>query len=291
MALRSVVLEPPTPPGAPRKTVVLRPGGPQPKGRAIDIAACILGVLLLIGAIVLVQALPNKDYVNPRYKLSFPAGGGEFAGSASFDFVESSANTHDFLIEIPQDNVVSLNIRVGFEDNLRTSKPDLFRIRVYDNNGNELGLAENLANPAPTENISSEPPYHSFDVFRAQATYTFAIGALPQESIVQGIDRKETQAEVLARLEPATHTATKGTWKVSVELLDAGDCPLPTDPDPDPAQMTDCLQSQGQSGNPAETSSTDAGNDFTLENVSWTYFLTCTETMELRDPKPLPSCK
>lgn len=288
VALRSVVLEPPAPPPGPRRTVVLRPGGPQPQKKKGDLIACIIGILLLLGSVVLVQVMPDNDYVNPRYKLSFPAGGGEYPSFIA-DYTESTANTQEKIYDLPNDNIVSIAVQVGFYDNYSASKPDLFRVTLYDPDGNTVGDNQ-IANPPAIGKINGTA--YEFEAIIGFARWNFIIAPTPQEEIVEGARRNETQQEALERLEPLTHIVTKGAWRLKIELLEAGDCPTPQDPEYDPAAEYACLYGQVDENDLlTPPSPQDTGNRFTIENFVWSYYATCVETMAVRDPKPLPSCK
>lgn len=288
MALRSVVVGGP-PSSGPRRTVVLRTGGPKPKGHLLDGAAGVVGVLLLLGAVFLVQALPDTDYVYPRFKVTYPAGSGE-STSQGATFVEGSAVTFEFSVEVPNDNVVGMTVAVSFRDDVGPSRPDVFRVTLFDPLGNQLGQPQQISNPPPTENNSNEiGTIGQFDTYLATAAFGFSVGTLPQEAIVEGQSRHDNARDVLNREGPANHVPTAGMWKVKVELINAGDCPAPTDPgfgDPrDIRLMAACANAEGQGG-----SLQDSGNDFTLEGLRWSYYATCVEALEVRDPKPLPVC-
>jgi hypothetical protein len=246
---------------------VLRPGGPAAKGHTADIVTGILGVLLLVGAVVLVQVLPVHEYANPRFRLSFPDTTPDLAsGSQVFTLVEGSAPVIEYQANFTDDNIVSIALSASFLDDKSASHPDNFRITLIDPDGQAVGQPQLLSNPEPHPKSPQEPTTYIDE--RAIGSWPFALHEHPQEQIVQGKSRTETAEQALARLEPQFRIHTKGTWTVKIELLNAGDCPSAQDPDPNPGTLTQgavCTQNN-------QGSTADPGNDFVLENVIPTFF-------------------
>jgi hypothetical protein len=264
VALRSVVLTPP--PGAPRRTVVLRAGGPREKGRTTDVAAAVVGALLLLSCVVLVQVLPDKEYALPQFRISFPATLDETTYPPQpVQFLESpeSSRVQVFSFELP-DNVPSITLVTFFQDDVAASLPDQFRVELYDPRGNPVGPRDDLINSSPRLNTSDPLGLGlAYDAGSSNLRLNRAPGSLPTEQIVAGLTHRETAEQALARLEPQHRLPTAGTWTVRVSLLQAGDCPQPTGPDPNPQRTALCFQERDDG--------VDVGNSFTLGLVFTTY--------------------
>lgn len=279
MALRSVVLETPAPAAAPRRTVVLRAGGPAPKGKAIDLVALVVGVLLLMACIALAQVLPDKTYLNPQFRLSFIDQGGEF-GSQGADFLEGTAELVDFTYEIPVDNVYAITMQIFFEDDLLYSHPDIFRVELIDPSGNLVGTHQDFTSPRPRANgtmMVSDPPDYT--------PVTITVVEHPSEQIITGLAHTETPEQALAREEPKYRQATTGTWTLRVRLQEAGDCPDPNDTESG-TQGFYCRF--GDPNNPAfdptamtgRAGGQDPGNAFTIENVQYSWYTPVIEELK-----------
>lgn len=285
MALRSVVLAPPPGAGAPRRTVVIRPGAPRDKGHVADVIACILGALLLLFAIVLVAVLPDKEYATPQFRVTFPDTLNEFT-SRPFEFVEGADATriHVFEYELP-DNVQSITIRAEFRDDVNTSTPDQFRVELFDPQGNPMGIRQDIINGPPLDrfdpinNLTTADPSERFEVDQVSAPFTVAVAEHPSEQIVPGLSHEEVKEQVLARLVPQHRIQTAGIWTVKVTLVNAGDCPQPSQ-EANPAQFLLCRQER-QDG-------VDAGNRFSLAQFVYTTVVPCVEPLGV--PEPLPAC-
>ncbi len=282
MALRSVVLETPAPAAAPRRTVVLRTGGPAPKGKAIDLVALVVGVLLLAASVALVQVLPDKTYLNPQFRLSFIDQSSGF-GTQEADFVEDSAEMADFTYDIPVDNVYAVTVEVFFEDDLLYSNPDIFRVELIDPSGNLVGTHKDFESPRPRANgtiptmVTDAPKY---------SPVTFAVVEHPSEQIVTGLAHTETPEQALAREEPKHRQASTGTWTLRVRLQDAGDCPAPNDPDANGLQVFYCRFGDpnsldlGASSLSNRASGQDAGNAFSVGNVQYSWYTPVIEELK-----------
>ena len=255
MALRSVVLAPPPGAGGPRRTVVLRPGGPKDKGKAADVITGIVGVMLLLACVFLAQWLPDKEYALPQFQVTFPEAQLNNT-SQRFDFTEQ-ARDHEFTYELP-DNAFSVTLVLFYIDDLCSSLPDQFRIELFDPQGTPVGPRSDLFSPLP---VYTGGPPATCTVTSVDATrLTIPIGLLPAAEIVQGLSHLEVAEQVRARLEPQHHLPTAGLWTVRVSLITAGDCPG----SPDAAnfqQFFSCRQ-EDEDGDGA-----DPGNEFTIENV------------------------
>lgn len=268
MALRSVVVEAPASPPAPRKTVVVRTGGPAPKGRLLDIIVGIVGALLLVFAVALAEVLPDKTYLNPQFRLTLEPMDVEGPGSFESPDPILEGESLDFPFEVTEDNVFSVSLELGFEDDVSFSLPDRFDIALIAPNGTQMGLVS-LENPAPKEGDSPAAPAE-FD--NAELKPQFSTAPPFSEQIVTGLSPTETPEQVLARLAPEYHVGSKGTWIVRVTLLFAGDCPEPGQGYT--TQSRDCLL--GPPSGPGEPSAApdgeDPGNHFLVASFKYTYF-------------------
>lgn len=277
MALRSVVLAPPPGAGAPRRTVVIRPGAPKDKGRLADKLAAIFGVLLLLVAIVLVAILPEKEYASPQFRVTYVDTLDDFTyATQKFDFTEAEAGRiHEFTYELPI-NVASVNIRAEFTDSETYSDPDHFRIEVFDPSGNPVGTRYDAINqpPTPREGDPSE-----FDADSYSQTFNIATAEHPTEAIVSGLTHTETKEQVLARIEPQHRALTEGIWTVRVTLIQANDCPDPAQ-QPPPFQVARCRAASPPDG-------ADPGNEFALAQFIYTFYTPCVEQLGETPPRPV----
>lgn len=278
MALRSVVLAPAAPPAAPRRTVVLRVGGPAPKGRVVDLVALIVGIALLLGCVALAQVLPDRSYLNPQFRLSYVDQSQEVA-TVSHDFLEGSAATFDFTYEIEQDNVNSITVSIFFEDDYAFSNPDRFTLELVDPSGNLVGDQIAFESPRPLQEgttlVAPDPDY---------TPVTFAVVEHPSEKIVVGLTHRETKEQVLAREEPQTRVATQGVWTVRVRLLNAGDCPAAQEPEFSGLQAFYCNFGDPNSIDPAATAGRaggqDPGNPFSIQTFSYSWYTPVIEDLK-----------
>ncbi len=270
MALRSVIVEAPASPPASRRTVVVRAGGPAPKGRVLDVIVGVVGAILLIAAIALAQVLPDKTYLNPQFRLALEEFNGEFPSQETpSPLLEAGPDSFEFAFVIDVDNVKSISLDLGFEDDVSYSLPDRFDIDLIAPNQTLAGHAE-LQNPDPEGGASAtDPP--TFE--RAKLTVQFTIGPQFSEQIVTGLTPTETPEQVLARLAPDYHVANNGTWIVRVTLVAAGDCPGPGEGYA--AQALHCrFGPPSGGGDPSPTpDGADPGNDFLLAGFRYTYFV------------------
>jgi hypothetical protein len=228
VALRSVVLTPPAGMGGPRRTVVLRPGGPRDKGRAADIIAGIVGVILLLSCLLLVQVLPHKDYAMPQFKVAFPdtLHDADFP-TQGFNFTETEAgHIHDFSFALPE-NTQSLSLVVFMKDDVPGSLPDQFRIELFDP-AHQPVLKQDIMNADPRLNSSQQANGFVYDAGEYNGRIPYTVGPHPNEQVVQGLARNEVKEQALARLEPQARIHSAGAWVVRVTLIQAQDCPQPT---------------------------------------------------------------
>lgn len=268
MALRSVVLAPPPgAAGAPRRTVVLRPGGPKDKGKAVDVVACILGVLLLLACVVLVNLLPDKDYATPQFSVTYPETQRDDAfPSQGFDFSDTveAQRIQEFTYDLPA-NVHSFTLDLHFaDDDVPGSLPDQFRVEVFDPDQNPIGPRSELFSGQPAFNQTSlvwTPGVIQGD------RIPISIAPKPEDRIVPGLSHREVREQVLARVEPQARIDSEGTWTVRVTMVTAGDCPGPG-PDASQQQVLYCrFNAQYQ-----DAQGVDPGNRFTIEKLIYNTF-------------------
>jgi hypothetical protein len=279
VALRSVVLAPPPGAGGPRRTVVLRPGGPREKGRLADLLAAVLGALLLGLAVAFTVVLPDREYATPQFRVTFPSTPVD-SPTQSFEFTEGGENVHTFSYPLP-DNVASVNINAEFRDDITASLPDHFRIELFDPAGNPASQRFDLANQHP---VNPDPanltqPQTQATAELAKKNWVVPLGAQPQEQIVPGITHLETREQVLARLLPQVTLPTAGTWTVRVTLVAANDCPAPSPDSTDFQRMAIC-RSEAPDGQ-------DPGNRFALTNFIYTTYTPCVEALGTAQAAPL----
>ena len=259
MALRSVVVAPPPGADGPRRTVVLRPGGPKDKGKAADVVIGAVGLVLLLLCVFLLQSLPNKEYALPQFSVTFPEAQLENP-SQPFDFTEDEAGrNHEFQYEFP-DNVHSITLVMFFADeDMPASLPDQFRIELFDPSGTPVGPRTDVFNAPPRYNDTATPPEYMPGAITTPRL-SIPIGIHPEDQIVQGLSHREVAEQVRARLAPQHHLPTAGLWTIRVTLVGAGDCP-PSPAVPDTQQFVACRS------DPPGNDGQDRGNRFTIENL------------------------
>lgn len=272
MALRSVVLAPPPGAGAPRRTVVVRPGGPKDKGKATDVLLGIVGVLLLLATVALVQVLPNKEYALPQFQVSYPETQvNNTRPGEEFLEADETQRVREFTYELPG-NVHSITMVVFFADEFHpASLPDQFRVELYDPAGNPIGPRSELFSAPPTYNDTNPagPYYEAGAVLTPRIT--IPIGLHPEDEIVQGLSHREVKEQVQARLEPQHRIASEGVWTVRVTLVGAGDCPDLASPDADRQQAIFCVY-QAPANASGQDPRQDPGNRFAVENFIYTTY-------------------
>ncbi|HJQ93287.1 MAG TPA: hypothetical protein VJ874_03255 [Candidatus Thermoplasmatota archaeon] len=275
MALRSVVLAPPPGAGAPRRTVVLRPGAPKDRGRLADILAALFGALLLLVALVLVAVLPDKEYASPQFRVTFVDTQLDLPTQRFAFTEEETGRIHEFTYELPN-NVASVNIRAEFTDNETYSEPDRFRLEVFDPSGNPVGARYDAINQPPTV---SETDQTDLVADSYSETFNLPTAEHPMEEIVVGLTHTETVEQVLARVDPQHRALTAGTWTVRVTLIQANDCPEPAS-QPSPFQLARCHAQSPPDG-------VDPGNEFALAGFIYTFYTPCVEQLGVTPPEPV----
>jgi hypothetical protein len=273
VAVRSTVLAPPPAPGAPLPTVVLR-AGPPPKSGRVDGIVGVLGLVLLLSTVGLAVALPHRDVLPQQFKVAYVDELHDLT-QQSFAFKAGSEQTHDFLYEIPDDDVYLITVKYEFIDDLPASLPDQFSLRLYDPNGDPVGpdvVVVNLpAEPDPASGAG--PVVTDYRAVRLDAQFSTA-KAKPADDIVEVQDQALNATTLAQQLEAKAHLATQGTWKLRVSLLQAGGCPGPTDADS--ANRRAACQAELQAApdaSPADVAAgRDAGNLFTVGVFSYSRF-------------------
>lgn len=239
---------------------MLREGGPRERGRLADVVAALLGSLLLVLAIVLVAVLPDKEYASPQFRVTFTDALVEVP-TQSHTFLEApeAERVRDFLYDLP-DDVQSIHLIAEFTDDVVASVPDQFFIELFDPEGNPVSTKYSLANePARDATDPADPnTVGRFDAKLAQGDYVIPVVPHPSEEIVTGAPR-ETEGQVLQRLEERYHIPSAGTWRVHVTLVAAGDCPAPG-PTESLTQVAVCRSQTNGSG-------TDGGNRLALNFI------------------------
>ncbi|MEA3203962.1 MAG: hypothetical protein QOI63_1642, partial [Thermoplasmata archaeon] len=275
VAGRSTVLAPPPAPGAMRPTVVLR-AGPPPKKGLLDGVIGAIGVLLLLATVGLAVALPHKDVLPQQFKVAYLDEAHDLT-QQSFDFRAASGQTHDFLYEVPDDDVYLLTVKYEFVDDVPASLPDQFSLRLYDPQGNQVGpevVSTNLPAQA-SETVGSGPAQAAtgYQAVRLDAQFSVALPK-PADDILEVADQGLDAAALAKQLEATAHLDTHGTWKLRVSLLGAGGCPKASD-SPEAANRFAICQQELQAANapPADAAAgKDGGNPFTVGVFSYSRF-------------------
>lgn len=258
----------PAPPGTPRKTVVVRAGGPAPKGRRLDLLVGLVGLLLLIATIGLAWYLPDRTYLNPQFRLSFPETIVGDLGSQRNEFAEGQG-PFDFTVDFPDGNIKLVTLQIGFADDLPYSKPDSFQVELIAPDGT-VHYQESFTNDPPRDapNATAQPSVAIVDQI-----LTITVAPTPSEQIVGGLTHEEAKEQVLARLEPQFRVDNSGVWTIRVALLFAGDCPTPGEEGTYPSQAFHCRFGTTTSlGVDPANDGSDTGNEFILQNVGYTFY-------------------
>lgn len=267
------------PPAPPRPTVVVRAGPPPPSGR-LDAVLGAVGVLLLLSTVGLAVALPQKDVLPQQFKVTWVDEVRDLT-QQTFAFRVGGANaTHDFLYEIPDDNVALIAVQYGFADDLAASAPDQFSLRLYDPHGNQVG-PEVVAINAPGSQVDPVAPPQplpagslaaEYRAVRFDGQFTVALPR-PADDIVEVADPTVDAAALGRQLEAQAHLDTHGTWKLRVALLAAGGCPPAANQDA-ANRFAACRQEMTDAGASAEEAArgADPGNPFTVGVFSYSRF-------------------
>lgn len=216
------------------------------------------------------QILPDRTYLNPQFRFSALELSAEAdEGSLTFYFEEAGTKVHEFKYNIPVDNVTSIGMSFGFEDDVSYSLPDRFVIELLDPDGNFYGQAE-MQNKDP---VGGATPTDHGTFFLATQEGRFPIAAPLQEQIVTGLTHTELPEQVLARLAPQFHVPTAGEWTVRVTLIAAGDCPQPGQ-GTYPQQPLDCRVARPDNPNAQVAGDgVDPGNIFRIASFVYSYYV------------------
>lgn len=251
---------------APRTTRVLRAGGQR--SNLADIIVGVVGLLLLLSTIFLANALPKHEVAPPVYAVTFKTTLHEMPAQ-SFDFARdgnTGKERHDFLFEIPDDNVVEILMTVSFTDDVPASKPDQFHLEAYDPEFFPLGAGMSLRNAPST--AGATPGEYVAVPFVKQLSWP-GKGRVPEDTTVSG---EADAAVVLAQVVAASHIETKGTWKVNA-VFTGGNCITAQEAGGDPDATARMAACQADTGSPdAAVAPQDARNSFTIEAFSYRTF-------------------
>jgi hypothetical protein len=256
-----------------RQAVVLRAGPPAGRrGRWRDLVLGIVGVLLLAVAGSLVNALPEKDVLMPQYRVTvIPII--ESASRQQADLRSGGVDETDFTYTLP-DNLMRVEVGVGFKDDVEASLRDSFEVTVYHPDGS-LAISEfNVVNDEPYLDDPAAPgPAQVFVAVFANEVKAFVPYKLqpPQDTIVEALHPDETKEAVRDRLMTEWHLTTGGDYQIHVRLKSSGDCP----PTGDTWRIFHCQQDPdlGEDG-------TDTGNPFDIQGLTYTYFLLDVQPVE-----------
>ncbi|MES2155082.1 MAG: hypothetical protein V4510_08105 [bacterium] len=261
---------------APKPTVVLRAGPSRRKGLLVDIATGLVGVMLIVGAVVLVDALPKTDYPPNQFKVSFTTATTNL--TAQSHRLSETEQNYDFSFEVTEDDVYQVDLMVNFTDDLKASLPDKFRYEIRRPDGEPAETRGGiLVNGLAQLKAGSNTEYESTP---ASGFHSVTMTPKPQDAIVKAI-QGATASDVVQALEKKNHLLTKGTWKVHVTLDSAGDCPSVPPPTVPPSPPTDddlkrisaCQQDAQAHGTAGNAGKEDTGNSFTVGVFSYTRFV------------------
>jgi len=245
---------------------VVRAGPPPRSGRWREWTAAAIGVLLILSCGVLAVRLPKVDTLPPQYKVTFGTETHDLPQqNATFSLTEGARN-HDFLFDVPDDDVVLVRVSIHFVDNVPASDPDRFAVALYDPFDTPEGAPSLVSNPYPVQNQTVPTQY---DALPAVLTIPIALKAQPQDTIVT--QDNTTEDAVAAQQEALNHFGTKGSWRLHVTYVGSGDCPQASAaarPD-DVARSVACYDET--SGNPQQAGK-DLGNDFTVGSFTYQRF-------------------
>lgn len=264
VARRSAVFPPP----ASRRTAVLRAGPPRQRSRTSDRIAGVLGVLFLVLAGFMVDALPEKDVVLPQFRVAFTTLDQVQMPTQRVDHIEHGG-TWEAAFDVETDNVFSIALEIAVEDDQPSSLPDRFSLALFSPNGTQVGQTHVIDTNDPRERdpdqavenaTGSSPAYFSPP---ETLNLPFSIIQRPTDVVIEGEDEDDTLDDVADRLLPQHQIATAGTWTVRVTLEEAGGCPPPSQEDL--RQALACNQDLGPSGQ-------DPGNGFAVTLFKYTAY-------------------
>lgn len=242
----------------------------------VNIATGLLGLALLVASVLLLNVLPHKDVPPNEFRVSFLSMETNLT-AVTHNFTESS-NNYDFQFNVTDDDVYEVEVQASFTDNIAASAPDRFTFEIYRQDG-ESADSKTVAvvNPVAAAINNATDAYKPMP---ATATHVATLTPKPQDAIVSAIQGATAQ-DVERALEQRNHLITKGTWKVHVTLIAAGDCgegspprpPLPPSQD-DAQRFATCQrEAQGVNGPDAQKAGLDFGNEFTVGVFSYTRFV------------------
>ncbi len=273
-----------------RQVVLLREGPPKRRGAVVDAVTGVLGVLLLIGAGVLGEVLPEEDIIPVQYTVSFPTNNTDafFVGPESGQpvksllFNQNNPFTHGETKQIPftieHDNVVSLTVQIFIPgDDVPSSRPDVFGFEVFRPDGTPAGLPYTVSTVEPQERLPSDPAtlpefdpdastWFSPDVTHAQA---FRQDAAPSSEKLSGENGEDIGEAAAIRFAFENYTRpSAGTWIIEVTLRQTGDCPGPGTDAAANRREADCQKITQDAGNRGQ----DETNQITLKSIRYDYY-------------------
>jgi hypothetical protein len=238
-----------------RRPVILREGPPQrDKRRITDLVFGVLGLLILLGAVVLVNVLPHDEPLPDQFEVRFETLASDDPTVVTFTAAEGDTVAHPFTY----DGVYLYRVEVAFEwtDNVAASDPDRFAVRLVGPDGAVARGPDEIENPFPASDGNPvAPAYTARPVARVMS---FDLATRPSPHILTA-QPGETAADVTARAEAAARTNGTGEWRLEATLLEAGDCPDATELDLNRAVACEVATA----GQP------DTGNPFQVVRVSF----------------------
>ncbi|MEA3190349.1 MAG: hypothetical protein QOD77_931 [Thermoplasmata archaeon] len=238
-------------------------------GRGFDIGAGVVGALLLAGCVALVLLLPVPDEVPSQFRVTFTDHTEDLVGQTqALDDLSNAESHKDFFFEVPHDNVFAVRLQLNFTDDIVASEPDRFKVEVYDAVGDFLPGTLYMSNLPAQADLENPGQYISQE---KTADWVLSTERPKPADLIAVGGPATTEADVVAKLSADMGVPTAGKWRVRVDLVATGDCPLPAaDSTPDELQRAAaCRQEVGGEADPARH---DVGNSFTVGVFSYTRF-------------------
>ena len=188
----------------------------------MDPTLAVVGLILLLIAITLGGILPKVETVPNQFRVSFVPVETVLTGFTLDAPAQTDLNQ---AFDITIDNVYQILLVANVADDIPSSDPDVFVLKVKDPLGNTRGegfeLETRLSEPAP----DSGPVPTSYVSPPRIETLLTVLNAKPEDTIFQTDDLTLTAEAVRAMFVEENRQATIGPWAVFIRLGSPGNCP------------------------------------------------------------------
>lgn len=261
--------------------------GPPPKGRVIDPLFAVLGVLVLLSAVVLGAILPVVEVLPNQFRVSFVEEQTPLPGQTAFIDRTTAPPEAAFDLEVPVDRVTEVRIVFNLSDDIPSSEPDSFSVKLFSPDNNQVDTTFEVTTPRGEAVGAVGGAATEYQATSALVARTITVNARPQDNVTETFDLTLDEKAIAERILANERRPTTGTWRLLIRLTSIGDCPAAADPNsyvppvPDPSDPTNitrppipdpvhlnrvaiCRQATAQATEPG----TDGGNPFTIESIT-----------------------